>query len=55
MNRFYQGRVSMVKISDGKDEWKKLDAAESALFVAPKCSVGGWQHHDAVNFCQLLN
>ena len=44
MNRFYQGRVSRVEIPDGKGEWKKFDAGESAL----------WQHHelfqDAVNF-----
>jgi hypothetical protein len=59
MNRIYQGRVSKVEIPDGKDEqgnprWKKLDAGESALPVAPKPSEGGWQHHelfqDAVNF-----
>ncbi len=35
MNRIYQGRVSKVEIPDGKDEWKKLDGGESAL----------WQHH----------
>ena len=44
MNRIYQGRVSKVEISDGKNEWKKLDDGESAL----------WQHHeffqDTVNY-----
>lgn len=49
MNRIYQGKLTAVEIPDGKDEqdrpkWKKLDAAESAL----------WQHHelfqDAVNY-----
>jgi hypothetical protein len=44
MNRIYQGRVSKVEIPDGKDEWKKLDDGESAL----------WQHHqlfqDDVNY-----
>src|SRR5207244_9627351 len=49
MNRIYQGRVTNVEISDGKDKngntkWKKLDDWQSAL----------WQHHelfqDAVNY-----
>jgi hypothetical protein len=44
MNRIYQGRVSKVEIPNGKDEWKKLDDGESAL----------WQHHqlfqDDVNY-----
>ena len=43
MNRIYQGRVTKVEISAGKDEWKVSDDGEFAL----------WQHHeffqDAVN------
>jgi hypothetical protein len=44
MNRIYQGKVTAVEIHDGKDQWKKLDAGEAAL----------WQHHqlfqDDVNY-----
>jgi hypothetical protein len=49
MKRIYQGKVTAVQITDGKDEhgkpkWNDLDKWQSAL----------WQHHvlfqDAVNF-----
>ncbi len=47
MNRIYQGKVTAVEIPGGKDEWKKLDDGQSAL----------WQHHqlfqDAVNYYTL--
>jgi hypothetical protein len=47
MNRIYQGKVTAVEIPNGKDEWKKLDDGESAI----------WQHHqlfqDAVNYYTL--
>ena len=47
MNRIYQGRVTRVEITDGKDEWKNLPDGDSAL----------WQHHelfqDAVNYYLL--